>query len=336
VLQPVLAVRGHGERVFEEVMRKRWKLWVVALAGLVALVVVPVVARQLWPAKRRALEGVSLAETRYREVQFRNEQASLDLAGMLLVPGGEGPFPAVVIIHGSGTSRRDNAWYLTLCAYLQENGIVVLLPDKRGSEKSQGNWRTSGFEELAGDTVAAVEFLKQQQEVPISSIGILGMSQGGHIAPLVADRAGDLAFVVSVVGGTVPLREGLLYEENHNLRQIGLLPGISNFVALLSTTYLVRVGQKDFWNAIGHYDPLPYWEKLEVPALAMFGGDDTNVDTADNAARLRGLKKSNIGVEVYEGSGHALEDPQDRGNRIFREDALRRIRDFVRVATARG
>jgi pimeloyl-ACP methyl ester carboxylesterase len=139
-----------------------------------------------------------------------------------------------------------------------------------------------------------------------------------------------VAFVVNVVGGAVPMREALLYEENHNLRQLGLLPGVSNAVAYLSTWYLTHVKQKEFWDAVSGYDPLPYWGKIGVPALVLYGQDDTNVDTAVNAARLRSLHKPNIEVEVYSCSGHALEDPEGKGNRVFRADALQRIRDFIR------
>ncbi|MGD9723461.1 MAG: alpha/beta hydrolase family protein [Pirellulales bacterium] len=280
------------------------------------------------------MEGVKLADTSYREVRFHNSGQGIELAGMLLVPEGDGPFPAAVIIHGSGTSQRDNTWYLTLSGYLQQNGIVVLLPDKRGSEQSKGDWRTASFPDLAGDAAAAVEFLEQQDQVAITQTGVIGMSQGGHIAPLVPDRSDKVAFVVSVVGGAVPMRQALLYEENHNLRQLGLLPGVSNAVAYLSAWHLVHVKQKEFWDAISGYDPLPYWRKIEVPALALYGQEDTNVDAAVNAARLRSLHKPNIEVEVYSGSGHALEDPEGKGDRIFRADALQRIRDFIREVRA--
>lgn len=315
-------------------MHKWWKMCAMLAVVIVGSVSLPVAVRQLRPVTRRPLEGVKLADTSYREVRFRNADQGIELAGMLLVPEGDGPFPAAVIIHGSGTSQRDNTWYLTLSAYLQQNGIAVLLPDKRGSERSQGDWRTASFENLAGDTVAAIECLKQDAEVAVTKIGIIGMSQGGHIAPLVADRSSDVAFVVNVVGGAVPMREALLYEENHNLRQLGLLPGVSNVVAYLSTWHLVHVKQKEFWDAISGYDPLPYWRKIEVPALALYGQDDTNVDAAVNADRLRSLHKPNIEVEVYSGSGHALEDPEGKGDRIFRADALQRIRDFICEAQA--
>lgn len=65
----------------------------------------------------------------------------------------------VVIIHGGGTSQRDNDWHLSMVSYLQSNEVLVLLPDKRGSEKSAGDWRTASFEDLATDTLAAVQYL---------------------------------------------------------------------------------------------------------------------------------------------------------------------------------
>ena len=116
------------------------KYILVILAGFLALLIVPVLVTQFTKPERRRFQGVELEDVSYQEVSFLNTAQDLELAGMLFVPDGKGPFPAAVIIHGSGTSRRDSAWYLTLTQYLQENGIVVLLPDKRGSEKSAGDW----------------------------------------------------------------------------------------------------------------------------------------------------------------------------------------------------
>ncbi len=213
-------------------MRKTLLILAIALAVILG----PVVIAQLTPSEGRSLSGVSLRETRHEEIAFRNQRQNIDLAGMLFVPEGEGPFPAVAVIHGSGTSVRDNRWYLTLTQYLQQRDIVVLLPDKRGSAKSGGDWRDASFEDLATDTLAAIEYLEQQQDVPLTEIGIVGMSQGGWIAPIVADRAGDVAFVVSMVGAMVTPGEQLLFEENHNLRQMGFLPGISNSNCSLGVT----------------------------------------------------------------------------------------------------
>ena len=213
--------------------------------------------------------------------------------------------------------------------------MAVLLPDKRGSEKSQGDWRNASFEDLATDTLAAIQYLKDQDTIAISEIGIVGMSQGGWIAPIVANQSPDVAFLVNFVGAAVTPQEQLIYEENHNLRQMGFLPGISNLVALMSTAYLKNIGQKDFWEAIEGFDPLPYWEQLTVDSLALYGRDDTNVPSADSAENLRALKNPRIQVRIYDDSGHALADPVDLGDRIIREEVLKDIGDFIRYVSDR-
>ncbi len=303
----------------------------VSLLVLLGLLIVPVLFKQIVKPEPRSFEWIELKETSYQEVNFRNSVQHLELAGMLFVPAGEGPFPAAVIIHGSGTSHRDSGWYLTVAQFLQENGILVLLPDKRGSEQSEGDWRTASFEDLATDTVAAVDFLIDQSEQPISDIGIIGLSQGGHIAPVVADQTQDIAFLVNIVGGAVPMHELLVYEETHNLRGMGILPGLSDFLAYPSAWSIIRFRQSRFWNAIGNFDPVPYWQRLTVESLVLYGENDMNVPSNRSANILRSLGKTNIEVRIYEGSGHALESPEGDGNSIFREDALRDIRDFIRA-----
>ena len=304
-------------------------VWGGLLAVILLVVVGPVLLTRFSKSQPRSLKGVRLNTMTFQEVTFPNPAAGVRLAGMLFRPEGDGPFPTAVIIHGSGTSKRDNGWYLALTQYLRDKGIAVLLPDKRGSEKSEGNWRTASFLDLASDTAAAIAFLRSQSDLPLSAIGLIGMSQGGHIAPIVASTSDDLAFVVNVVGSSLPMHDGLLYEENHNLREVGFLPGISDAVARLSTLYLRKIAQPGFWNAIGNFDPLPFWKTLEAPALVLYGAEDTNVPSARSAERLRALQKPNIEVLVFEGSGHAIESPEGTGDSVFREDALQKIVDFI-------
>jgi len=302
-----------------------------ALVLILLLIAGPVLLKQLLPDERREYEWVSLDTLQYTEVNFRNDAQQLDLAGMLFIPSGDGPFSAAVIIHGSGTSRRDSGWYLTLTSHLQHNGIAVLLPDKRGSEKSAGDWRSADFHDLATDTLAAVEYLQVQDHVAISSIGIIGMSQGGWIAPIVASETSNIDFVVSMVGSAVTPREQLIYEENHNLRQMGFLPGISNAIAMVSTAYIRNVAQAEFWDGVADYDPIPYWSAVDIPALVLYGADDTNVPSEESAKRLQALQMSNLRVEIFEGSGHALQDPAGQGNSIIREEALDAIRSAIKL-----
>ena len=315
--------------------RRRWKMAALA-ATVVAVVFIPVLVRQLLPSEQRHLERVALADTRHAEIAFQNRTQDLALAGLLFVPEGAGPFPAAVVIHGSGTSRRDKlGWYLTLTKYLQDSGIVVLLPDKRGSEKSEGDWRTASFEDLATDTRAAIEYLRTQRSVPLSGIGVIGMSQGGWIAPIVASQESDLAFLVSMVGPMVTPREQLLYEENHNLRQLGFLPGISNVLAYIGAANVRYLAQPQLYKLIVDYDPLLYWGRISVDSLALFGTDDTNVLSAESIRRLESLRNPHVRVKVYEGSGHALESPLGHGNSIIRNDALEDISVFIRDASVK-
>jgi dienelactone hydrolase len=306
---------------------KRWRWKIAALVP--AVLFIPVLVQQLLPSESRQFERVALAETRHLEVAFQNQSQDISLAGLLFVPEGDGPFPAAVVIHGSGTSRRDNGWYLTLTKHLQDSGIVVLLPDKRGSEKSEGDWRTSSFEDLATDALAALGHLRAQQSVPLSSIGVIGMSQGGWIAPLVASHDDDLAFLISMVGSVVTPREQLLYEENYNLRQIGFLPGISNVLAYAGYANVRYLAQPQLYDLIVDYDPLPYWQDISIDSLVLFGADDTNVPSAESAKRLMNLGNPHIRVEVYQGSGHALESPVGQGDSIIRKDVLNEISGFI-------
>lgn len=305
----------------------------VFLLGFLALLIIPVLVTQVTKPEPRDFVWVELKDVNFQEVRFKNAAQGLELAGMLLVPDGHGPFPAAVIIHGSGTSRRDSGWCLTLCRYLQQNGVVVLLPDKRGSEQSEGNWRTASFEDLATDTVAAVAFLKKQNVANISDIGVVGLSQGGHIAPVVADNTQDIAFIVNIVGAAVPMHDLLVYEETHNLRELGILPGLSDLLAY-ATSWSIRVlNQSQFWDAIGNFDPIPYWQRTTVASLVLYGQNDTNVPSSESASILRSLNNPNIEVRIYEGSGHALESPEGIGSSIFREDALKDIKTFVHATT---
>jgi len=305
------------------------KIVVVSILAILAIVFGPVVIKQVAQPEKRTFQRVYLADVEYTEVFFRNEAQDLDLAGMLFIPEGEGPFPAVVIIHGSRESYRDRNWYLTMSSYMQENGVAVLLPDKRGSEKSEGDWYTSSFEDLATDTLAAIDFMNSQDIVEVSRIGILGMSQGGIIAPVVASQSADLDFVVNMTGSSVTMHEQLLYEFNKAAQETGYLPGVSNLVSYMNTFVFENITGKEWYNAVGNFNPLPYWQKVNTPVLVLHGSEDHNVPSAESKARFDALGKDNIRVIMYEGSGHGLEDPPGTGDRYIREKALSDILDFV-------
>ena len=163
----------------------------------------------------------------------------------------------------------------------------------------------------------------------ISRIGLLGMSQGGWIAPIAASRSPEIDFIVSFSGATVTPRQQLEFEEVHNLKQLGFLPGIAHGIAFLSTRYIRNMGQREFWERVEDYDPLPYWESLAVDGLLLFGAADTNVPTATSASLIRALDNPRLEVLIFEGSGHALQDPENRGTRVIREEASKAVADLA-------
>jgi fermentation-respiration switch protein FrsA (DUF1100 family) len=143
------------------------------------------------------------------EVTFTNKAAGNTLAATLTVPPGKGPFPAVLLIAGSGPHDRDESLlghkpFLVLSDYLTRRGIVVLRADKRGIGKSTGDLAKATTADFATDAEAGVAYLKTRAEVDPHKIGLIGHSEGGIVAPMVAARNSDVAFIVMMAGSGVP------------------------------------------------------------------------------------------------------------------------------------
>jgi hypothetical protein len=146
---------------------------------------------------------------REEEVTYDNKAAGIRLAATLTVPPGEGPFPAVVLITGSGPQDRDETLlghrpFLVLADYLTRQGITVLRADDRGVGQSGGNFATATTADFATDAEAGVAYLKTRPEADPQKIGLIGHSEGAIIAPMVAARNPDVTFLVMMAGSGVP------------------------------------------------------------------------------------------------------------------------------------
>jgi len=146
-----------------------------------------------------------------REVSYRNEPGGITLAGTLTLPEGEGPFPAALLITGSGAQDRDETIFqhkpfLVLADHLSRRGIAVLRVDDRGVGGSThgDNPEEATTADFAGDVLAGVAFLKAQTEIDPKRIGLIGHSEGGIIAPMVAVESTDVAFLVLLAGTGIP------------------------------------------------------------------------------------------------------------------------------------
>ncbi len=140
---------------------------------------------------------------------YQNETAKIKLAGTLTLPQGKGPFPAVILISGSGAQDRDETIFEhrpfhVLADALTRRGIAVLRVDDRGVGGSTGSVATSTSDEFAGDVMAGIAVLKLRPEIDAKKIGLIGHSEGGIIAPIVAARSNDVAFIVLLAGTGLP------------------------------------------------------------------------------------------------------------------------------------
>lgn len=135
------------------------------------------------------------------EVSFANSEANVQLMGTLTLPDGEGPWPAVVLLAGSGPHDRDQHVFghktlLVLADYLTRHGVATLRYDKRGVGESGGDYSTATSLDFADDAQSAWRYLRQHALVDADRVGLLGHSEGGMIAPMVAVKEPEVAFLV--------------------------------------------------------------------------------------------------------------------------------------------
>lgn len=158
---------------------------------------------------KRPQDPVKPYPYRSEDVSYENKAQNVTLAATITIPPGPGPFPAAVLITGSGPQDRDETVFghhpfLVLSDYLTRKGIVVLRADDRGVGKSTGTRDTATTADYATDTEAGISYLKTRPEVNVHKIGLIGHSEGGVIAPMIAAHNADVAFIVMMAGTGVP------------------------------------------------------------------------------------------------------------------------------------
>jgi fermentation-respiration switch protein FrsA (DUF1100 family) len=261
---------------------------------------------------------------RDEDVTYENKVQNVTLAASLTLPPGKGPFPAVVLITGSGPQDRDESLlghkpFLVLSDYLTRHGIAVLRADDRGTAKSTGNFETATTADFATDTEAGVAYLKTRPEIDAHRIGLIGHSEGGIIAPMIAARNPDVAFIVMMAGSGVRGDEilvaqvqaisessGKSHEEavKAGARQREILTLIENEkdpAALEKELKEKMAGEvpeaqigmeikaltSPWFRYFMTYDPATALRKVTCPVLAIGGEKDTQVPPAQNLPAIR-------------------------------------------------
>lgn len=267
-----------------------------------------------------------------REVTFQND--TINLAGTLSLPDTTGEHPAVVFISGSGQQDRDEnvkgfKVFKTLATSFINSGIAVLRYDDRGTgDSDNGNFRQADSRDFAEDAAAAFKFLASHPHIKKGEIGMLGHSEGGIIASMVAQNH-NLDFIIMMAGTTLPGDKILqsqtrallkannldsatiqsrvdfnttIYEElkkdEPNREKIYKLfydfmqeqrPGTDSSTIASTVNMQVDAINRPWFRFFLQYDPKPALEKLEIPVLAVFGGKDLQVTDTLNREPIDNL-----------------------------------------------
>ncbi len=262
------------------------------------------------------------------EITFSNEKAKISLAGTLTLPPGRGPFPAAILISDSGPHDRDESLvghrpFLVLADHLTRKGIAVLRFDKRGNGKSTGVYASATTEDFAGDAEAALAYLKGRKEIDEKKIGLIGHSEGGIIAPMVAARSPAVAWIVLLAGPGLKGEDVLLLQSELILRTAGVNDGeVARTLAFNKQTYAlvrqeknpaaleanlndlveststgaslspaavqaqVRMLISPWFRYYLDYDPAPALQKTKCPVLALNGEKDLQVSSKQDLATI--------------------------------------------------
>jgi pimeloyl-ACP methyl ester carboxylesterase len=262
------------------------------------------------------------------EINFPNNQANISLAGTLTLPRGPGPFPAAILLADSGPHDRDESIvghrpFLVLADHLTRKGIAVLRFDKRGIGKSAGDYTHATTEDFAADADAAFAYLKTRKEIDSQKIGLIGHSEGGMIASIVASHPQPVAWIVLLASPGLTGEEVLALQSELILRTAGVGDGeISRTLAFNKQTYAVVREEKDpaaleaklndlvqststgaalapaavqsqlrmlispWFRYYLDYDPVPVLQKTLCPVLALNGEKDLQVPPKENLAKI--------------------------------------------------
>jgi dienelactone hydrolase len=229
------------------------------------------------------------------------QNGDVRLAGKLLLPQGPGPFPAVVLVHGSIRGTRDSAdlWG----AFFASQGVAMLSYDKRGVGESTGQYVRSADEAnlraLAGDALAGVAWLRQRADIDAARIGLVGGSQAGWTIPLAASESSDVAFAAIQSGPAMPVGRQLAY--NALTRDGARVPPPTDAEIHATLDGLPDDG----------FDPRPAIQALRIPVIWQLGGVDKRMYTPESVANLDAISAGgghDFTVHVYPAGAHSLRE----------------------------
>jgi dipeptidyl aminopeptidase/acylaminoacyl peptidase len=245
------------------------------------------------------------------------------LAGTLTVPKGKGSFPAIVTITGSGSQDRDEEIWLVkgyrpfrqIADSLGRAGIAVLRMDDRGFGGSGGNAVTSTSRDFADDIKAGLAWLRTRPEIDGNRLGLVGHSEGGLIAPLVASEDPKLKGIVLLAGPSQTGREILEFQNRYSIEHNAQIkPEARDSMFKIALRGIDSIAGTNPWiRFFLDHDPKLTAAKVKVPALVLQGATDqqvTAVQAEELGRALRSGGNRDVTVKVFPNANHLfLEDP---------------------------
>ena len=208
----------------------------------------------------------------YKEEEVSIVNNDIVLGGSLTIPKGKGPFPAVILITGSGAQNRNESTYgfhifKVIADYLTRNGVAVLRLDDRGIGKSTGDFSKATTLDFASDIEKAFEYLKLNKNINPSKIGLLGHSEGGLVAPIVANKYSDVAFVISMAGPAITGEDILLLQTRLIMEAENISDSLINKAVYTNSLlyYAVKTGRD--WDKVDSILALQVKSELDSTPL---------------------------------------------------------------------
>ena len=224
------------------------------------------------------------------EVTFENTEAGITLAGTLTLPPSDGPFPAVLLLSGSGPQDRDESVFghrpfLVLADYLTRRGIAVLRFDDRGVGGSTGNFNEAMALDYAADAMAGVAYLKSRGEIKHKQVGLIGHSEGGMIASMAAVQSPDIAFIVLMASPGLPIEKMEYSKQSRTLKVNGASDDLIARNRALQEKLFTLVRQEMDPQAVqGEFTSVitKYFEGLSEEERKITGISEKNLETYIN------------------------------------------------------
>ena len=267
---------------------------------------------------------------RFSEKEVTVGSGDWELPGTLSIPAGDGPFPAVILVHGSGPNDRDetigpNKPFRDLAEGLASRGIAVLRFEKRTKQYPEDLMaefpQMTVQEESIDDALAAIRLLQDTPEIDAEQIYILGHSLGGMLAPRIAEQNDNLAGLIILAGAARPLEDLLVEQVGYLINLDGTVTPQEDEQMTELQALVAQIKDPDlsvetapgylmgapasYWLDLREYDPAQTAANVDVPMLILQGDRDYQVTQQDFLQWKQALDgKANVLFKEYPTLNH--------------------------------